>query len=119
MNFEVNLQKVEKFENLIPMIESLLKDKNEITFTTGTEGLMLFSRLYNKYINENNKDLKRVMIIKEKPYSETVKEQFIKYEFRKKSFKIVIDEVLNTIYGDSHLIDGNLPMSSIMLFYKE
>lgn len=119
MNFEINLQKVEKFENLIPIIESLLKDKNEITFTTGTEGLILFSRLYNNYIQRGNKDVKRILIIKEQPYSETVKEQFIKYEFKEKSFKIVIDEVLNTIYGDSHLIDGNLPMSSIMLFYKE
>lgn len=119
MNFEINLQKVKKFENLIPLIENILKDKNEIIFTTGTEGLMLFSRLYDNYIQRENKYVKRIITIKEKPYSETVKEQFIKYEFGEKSFKIVIDEVLNTIYGDSYLIDGNLPMSSIMLFYKE
>lgn len=119
MNFEINLQKVEKLENLIPIIESLLKDKNEITFTTGTQGVILFSRLYDNYIQKGYKDLTRVIVIKEKPYSETVKEQFIKYEFKEKSFKIVVDEVLNTIYGDSYLIDGNLPMSSIMLFHKE
>jgi hypothetical protein len=119
MNFEINLQKVKKFENLIPFIERFLKDKNEITFTTGTEGLILFSRLFDNYIQREYKDVTRVVVIKEKPYSETVKEQFIKYEFGEKSFKIVIDEVLNTIYGDSYLIDGNLPMSSIMLFHKE
>jgi hypothetical protein len=119
MSLEINLQKVEKFESLIPFIENLLKDKNEITFTTGTQGFILFSRLYDNYIQRGYKDLTRVIVIKGKPYSETVKEQFIKYEFGEKSFKIVIDEVLNTIYGNSYLIDGSLPMSSIMLFYKE
>lgn len=119
MNFEANLQKVKNFENLIPIIENLLKDKNEITFTTGTEGLMLFSRLYNNYIQRENKNVNKILFIKENSYSETVKEQFIKYDFREKSFKIVIDEILNTIYGDSHLINGNLPISSVMLFYKE
>jgi hypothetical protein len=119
MDFEINLQKVKKFENLIPIIETLLKDKNEITFTTGTEGLILFSRLYNNYLQRGYKDLTKVTIIKEEPYSETLKEQFIKYEFKEKSFKITVDKVLNTIYGDSYLINGSLPLSSVMLFYKE